>query len=70
MAYRSTYHLNVSEKQMQVLEELVKHERQRMFEAKSPRTERVAILKGLQAALSSSIYFHDKHAAAASVRRK
>lgn len=70
MAYRSTYYLNVSEKNMQLLEELVKQERQRLAAVNSPRTERVVALKGLQDALARSIYFHDKHAAAASVRRK
>lgn len=55
---------------MQLLEELVKQERQRLAEAKSTRNERVVALKGLQDALAKSIYFHDKHAAAASVRRK
>jgi hypothetical protein len=64
MAYRSTYHLNITEKQMQLLEELVKQERQRLFEEKSARNERVIALKNLQVALSRSIYFYDKHSAA------
>lgn len=69
MAYRSTYYLNITEKQMQLLEELVKQERQRLFEEKSARNERVVALKNLQVALSRSIYFYDKHSAADKSKR-
>jgi len=54
---------------MQLLEELVKQERQRLFEEKSARNERVIALKNLQVALSRSIYFYDKHSAADKSKR-
>jgi len=58
---RSIYHLNVTDKQMQVLQNLVKQERQRLAADKTPATPLVVALKNIQKALDNSVYFHAKH---------
>jgi len=58
---RQTYHLNITEPQMEHLQLLVKQERQRLAEKGSKRTPEVVRLQGLQKALDRSIYFFNKH---------
>lgn len=58
---RQTYHLNVTAKQMEELQDLVRRERQRLASENTPRNEIVVALKGLQTALDNSVYFFAKH---------
>lgn len=58
---RSVYHLNVTDKQMQVLQNLVKQERQRLAAEQNYTGPLVVALKNIQKALDNSVYFHAKH---------
>jgi hypothetical protein len=57
---RETYYLNITPRQMQLLQEVIKSERQRGA-AEHNSGPRGTLLKSLQKAVDRSVYFHNKH---------